>query len=84
MSDPSRREFIKLSAQGTAALVGSAMLPRLTNASASGPAGDLSVWVTDETQRLKRASSVAWQSASASNAPDTVVVVGDLLYLQSP
>src|SRR5258708_40318681 len=72
INEPSRREFIKLSAQGTAALAGSAMLPRLTNA--SSPAGDLSVWVTDETQRLKRAPTVAWQSASASNAPDTVVV----------
>src|SRR6266498_3078341 len=74
VNEPSRREFLKLSATGTAALAGSAILPRLTSASANGAAGDLSVWITDETQQLKRAPSIAWQSASGSNAPDTVVV----------
>ena len=69
---PSRRDFLKLSARGTAALAGAAALGRL--ASAAGPAGDLSLWVTDGTQRLKRATSVVWQSATGSSAQDTVVL----------
>jgi glucosylceramidase len=74
VNEPSRREFLKLSARGTAALAGTVILPGLTTASASAPGGDLSVWVTDENQRLKRAPSIAWKSASGRNAPDTIVI----------
>jgi glucosylceramidase len=73
-NESSRRDFLKLSAKGTAALAGVAALPRLATASPTDPAGDLTLWITDDTQRLKRAPSVAWRSAAASNARDTVVL----------
>ena len=71
---PSRRDFLKLSVTGTAALAGTAALGRFAIASGTGPAGDLSIWITDGTQRLKRATSVGWQSAAGSSGQDTVVL----------
>jgi glucosylceramidase len=76
-STRSRRDFLKLSARGTAALAGAAALGRLGSASTVGPAGNLSLWITDGTQRLKRAPSVVWQSATGSSAQDTVVLDPD-------
>jgi glucosylceramidase len=73
-NESSRRDFLKLSARSTAALAGTVVLPRLATASATDPAGDLSVWVTDDTQRMKRARSAAWKSASAASTPDTVTL----------
>jgi glucosylceramidase len=71
---PSRREFLKLSARGTVALASSAALGRLASASAGDSAGDLSVWITDGTQRLKRAAPIVWQPAAGSSAQNTVVL----------
>jgi glucosylceramidase len=73
-NESSRRDFLKLSAKGTAALAGAAALPRLATANASDPAGDLSVWVTDDTQQLQRAPSVAWKSVSGSGPLDAVIL----------
>lgn len=73
----SRRDFLKLSARGTAVLAGAAALGRLGSASTVGPPGNLSLWITDGTQRLKRAPSVVWQSATGSSAQDTVVLDPD-------
>jgi glucosylceramidase len=70
----SRRDFLKLSAKGTAALAGAAALGGLASAKAAGPAGDLSLWITDETQRLKRAPSVPWRPATGSSVQDTIVL----------
>jgi len=70
----SRRDFLKLSVRGTAALTGVTALGRFVNASVGGPAGDVSVWITDGTQRLKRAPSVVWQSALGSSAQNTLVL----------
>jgi glucosylceramidase len=70
----SRRDFLKLSAKGTAALAGAAALPRLATASTTDPGGDLTLWVTDDTQRLKRAPSVVWKSAAGYKTRDTVVL----------
>lgn len=71
-NESSRRDFLRLSAGGAAALVAAGALPQLANASA--PANDLSLWVTDVTQRLNRAPSVAWRSATASRPQDSVVL----------
>src|SRR5713101_6433770 len=73
-NETSRRDFLKLSAKGTAALAGAAALPRLVTASPSNPAGDLTLWITDDAQRLKRAASVGWKSAAGSNVHDAVVL----------
>ena len=70
----SRRDFLKLSATGTAALAGTVVLPRFATASAAESAGDLSVWATDDAQRLKRASSVAWKPASGASSPETITL----------
>ncbi len=73
-NETSRRDFLKLSAKGTAALAGAAALPRLVTASPYNPAGDLTLWITDDAQRLKRAVSVGWKSAAGSNVHDAVVL----------
>jgi glucosylceramidase len=73
-NESSRRDFLKLSATGTAALAGAVVLPRLVSASATDPVGDVSVWVTDDNLRLKRVPSAAWKSAPAGSTPDTVTL----------
>ena len=73
-NEPSRRDFLKLSAQGTAALATAVALPRFAIASASAPSGELSVWVTDDSHRLSRSPSIAWQPAAESKARETVVL----------
>src|SRR5713101_1736250 len=73
-NESSRRDFLKLSATGTAALAGAVVLPRLVAASATDPVGDLSVWVTDDTQRLKPGPAVAWKPASGTVPLDAVLL----------
>jgi glucosylceramidase len=72
--DRSRRDFLKLSAKGTAALAGVTALPRLANATLADPTGVLSLWVADETQRLKQSPSISWRFASGSSGGDAVVL----------
>ena len=50
------------------------MLPRLANANTADPASDLTLWITDETQRLQRAPSVPTRSTPGPSAHDTVVL----------
>src|SRR5947209_9278452 len=73
----SRRDFLKVSVRGTAALAGAATFGGLASASAPGPVGDVSVWITDGTQRLRRAGSLGWRSAPAARAQVTVIVDAD-------
>jgi glucosylceramidase len=70
-NETSRRDFLKLSAGSAAALAASGAL--LKSASAAGPDGDLTIWVTDDTRRLQPAPSIAWKTASGAS-PDTVTL----------
>jgi len=73
----SRRDFLKVSVRGTAALAGAATFGGLARASAPGPVGDVSVWITDGTQRLRQAGSLGWRSAPAASAQVTVILDAD-------
>jgi len=70
----SRRDFLKLSARGTAALASAIALPQLATASTEDPLGELSVWVTDDALRAKPAPSSAWKSAAGSPPLNTVTL----------
>jgi glucosylceramidase len=69
-----RRDFLTISGVGAAALATAGVLPELAAGSKSGetPQGNVSVWVTDDNQKLAR-SSVVWKSARTS-APDAIVL----------
>jgi glucosylceramidase len=71
-NETSRRDFLKLSAASAVALAATGALPK--SASAAGPHGDLTIWVTDDTRRLQPAPSIAWKTASGSASPDTVTL----------
>src|SRR6266496_5987345 len=76
--DETRREFLKSSALGVAAL---AATPALRNSSAaavtSGIAnGDVTVWITDEQRRLAK-QSLRWNSSSGKASASNIVVDPD-------
>jgi len=73
-NETSRREFLELSAKGTAAFAGAVGLPRFLNASAADTGGDLTVWVTDETRRAQRTVSVAWKPALIASTPADITL----------
>src|SRR5262249_37718538 len=77
-SNQSRRDFLKLSSLGAAALAAAGTRPAfLAETAANDAAGEISVWVTDDDRRFTRASSIAWQPASSSMAPNTVLLHPD-------
>jgi glucosylceramidase len=66
----SRRDFLKISGLGAAALAGSeALLP--IAADASSASGEISVWTTDEKQRCAPGASISWKPGVASS-PATI------------
>ena len=71
-NETSRRDFLKLSVPGAAALAAVGSLPK--SASAADPDGDVSLWVTDENRQLQRAPSVSWKPASKPGTDSTVTI----------
>lgn len=64
MSDKTtRRNFLKVSGLGAAALAGSAELGAFAGA-AEPAGGEISVWVTDDHQRCAKGPSIAWKPGS--------------------
>jgi glucosylceramidase len=64
--ETSRRDFLKISGLGAAALAGSEALMPIA-ADASPASGEISVWTTDEKQRCAPGPSVSWKSGTASS-----------------
>lgn len=72
-NDHTRRDFLKLSGLGAAGVM--ALSPNPTAGSpAAEHASDLSVWVTDETQRIKQGRAISWQPASGTATPDEILL----------
>jgi glucosylceramidase len=71
--EPTRREFLKLSAMG---LVATTAVPVAISASepAAAPAGDIEVWVTAGGKRCARFSSISWRPAPEAHSAQTVVL----------
>jgi glucosylceramidase len=77
-TEPTRRDFLKMSALGLAATAGAEMSPAFRPASdAASPAGDIEVWVTNQKQRCTRAPAVSWRLPSARFAGPQVVLNPD-------
>ncbi len=72
--ESTRRDFLKVSSLGAAAIAGAGLGGSPIPASAAGSPGEISVWTTDDNQRCARGSSISWQPASGSNAANTVVL----------
>src|SRR4249919_800983 len=77
----SRRAFLKLSAVGAGALsgglatsfspyAGAESVARASNTDDSQPASDVSVWVTNKTQRFTPGQKLRWQPAPPTNPSD--------------
>jgi len=77
-SNRSRRDFLKLSSMGTAAIVaGSKRIPIAAASVPDTSAGEIKVWVTDDSRKLASAPALAWRPATQSAAANTVVVEPD-------
>src|SRR5262249_21969472 len=73
---PTRRDFLKVSSLGAATLASMSALtgqsPRTDASSARGK--DISVWVTDEKQRLAQLPHLSWQPAPIQAVQETVIL----------
>jgi glucosylceramidase len=78
-SEPTRRDFLKLTGAGAAALatVGGLRAESWSNRSEAATGNAISVWVTDDTQHLAQGQPLAWQSATNSATPDAVILNPD-------
>ena len=72
--DHTRRDFLKISGLGAAAAAVVADARSLAATSEAGSSGDISVWTTDESQRMKQGPSVAWRPATGAASPDDIVL----------
>jgi glucosylceramidase len=76
----SRRDFLKLTSMGAAALasVGAVPVqPQQSHSGASIKGRDISIWVTDDDQRLKRDSAVSWQRANSQSTENVITLNPD-------
>jgi glucosylceramidase len=74
-SESTRRDFLRLSGMGLAAVAATKASAETPSARLASPkAGEASVWVTDGNQRLARGSSVKWHAPAESAASDRVVL----------
>ncbi|HEX3104468.1 MAG TPA: twin-arginine translocation signal domain-containing protein, partial [Terriglobales bacterium] len=66
--ESTRRDFLKVSSMGAAAIAGAALADSPARSSEKGAAGEISVWTTDDNQRCARGPALSWQKASGSGA----------------
>jgi glucosylceramidase len=71
--ESTRRDFLKVSSMGAAAIAGVALADSPARSSPKAAAGEISVWTTDENQRCARGAALSWQNASGSSAAAIVV-----------
>lgn len=71
-TESTRRDFLKISSLGAAAIAGGVLAESSTPASAEPTPGEISVWTTDDHQRCARGSSISWHPASSSGPASTV------------
>jgi hypothetical protein len=74
-SGSTRRDFLRVSGLGIEALAATSAAGDLhaRNYEAGSTPGDAAVWVTDENQRLARASSISWRPVSGTDR-DVIVL----------
>jgi glucosylceramidase len=72
--ESTRRDFLKVSSLGAAAITGVALGDSPTRANAKGAPGEISTWTTDDNQRCARGPSLSWQGAASPSAQSTVVL----------
>jgi glucosylceramidase len=74
-SESTRRDFLRLSGMGVAAMATpKAANGLLTAGGGNAPPGEVAVWVTDSNQRLAQGSAINWHRASQTAASDTVLL----------
>ena len=69
-----RREFLKSSALGVAALSSTTVLGKSTSAVASNPAGPLSVWITEGNRRLEKQPASKWANSHGAPGAGSIVI----------
>jgi glucosylceramidase len=80
--DPSRRNFLRLSALGIAASATAEMLPPQPVDAAQEPRGSVSVRVTYGDKRFAAAPSIVWRHAPAATAAATITLDPSKIYQQ--
>ena len=71
--ESTRRDFLKVSGLGAAAIAGATFVDSAAGSSVKGAAGEITVWTTDDNQRCTRGSALAWQTGSGSSASAIVI-----------
>jgi len=77
-ADSTRRDFLRLSALGLAAVtIPESSSARTREPAAPTPAGPIEVWVTSKKLRCSRSGSVSWQPASRKSVEQGIVLNPD-------
>jgi O-glycosyl hydrolase len=71
--ESTRRDFLKVSSMGAAAIAGVALADSPAPSSTKSAAGEISVWTTDDNQRCARGPALSWQNSSGSSAAAIVL-----------
>src|SRR5436305_10640954 len=74
--ESTRRDFLKVSSMGAAAIAGVALADSPASSTAKREAGEISVWTTDDNQRCARGPALSWQNAAGSGASAIVLDAG--------
>jgi glucosylceramidase len=73
-----RRDFLRISSIGAAALAATGMAGELLRGEPTSAVGkDISVWLTDETRRMNKSAPISWQPATAMATEDAIVLNPD-------
>ena len=73
-SDPTRREFLKISGLSTASLLAVSSADKTASAETSTVPGEGSLWITDNNQRLAKQPALHWRKANAKPSAIAVIV----------
>jgi glucosylceramidase len=79
-SQHSRRDFLKLTSMGTAALASVGALPvqpQQSHSRVSITGRNISIWVTDDGQRLKPGPAISWQPANSQSTQEVITLNPD-------
>jgi glucosylceramidase len=69
-----RRDFLKLSGVSAAGIAAGVPVSALTSPGDAPPSSKISIWTTDDQQRLKRGSDISWQAASSAPGKEVIAL----------
>ena len=72
--DHTRRDFLKISGLGAAAVVADPRSSAAAVVPQAGSSGNISVWTTDTSQQMKSGPAVAWRPATGAASANSILI----------